>query len=653
MCGLTGYLGRTDLSVGAHTALLLRMSERLLHRGPDSGGVWCDPEAGFGLAHRRLAVVDLSPAGAQPMHGHSGRYVLAYNGEVYNHLELRSQLERERAAPLWRGHSDTETLLACAQAWGIEETAKRAVGMFAMALWDREARALTLVRDRMGEKPLYYGWQGSGATRSFLFGSELVALRSHPSFAAEVDRDSICMLLRYSCIPAPWSVYRGVSKLPPACLLTISLTNPEPVVHKYWSVFNAVRAGREHPFGGDPKEAVDELERIASEAVRGQMVADVPLGAFLSGGIDSSTIAALMQKQSHRPIKTFTIGFSEPGFDEAVYAKSVARHLRTEHTELYVRPEQARDVIPRLPELYCEPFSDSSQIPTFLVSQLARSHVTVALSGDAGDELFAGYTRYGVTASLWRRLSSFPVMFRRAAARLLEGVPPGVWDRWGHLLPGGRRFTAIGYKVHKGATVLTSNSAQELYLRLVSHHLDPLSYVTGGHESSAHAVDWDHSDLRGLDVVEKMMVFDSVTYLPDDILVKVDRAAMSVSLETRVPYLDHRLVEFAWTLPLTYKLRDGVTKWPLRQVLYRYVPRDLVERPKAGFGIPLAAWLRGPLRQWVEELIDEGRLRREGYFEASAVRRLWDQHLSGRRNLAYHLWDILMFQAWQQSGRVA
>jgi asparagine synthase (glutamine-hydrolysing) len=586
------------------------------------------------------------------MHAHSGRYVIAYNGEIYNHTELRAELEVGGHAPPWRGHSDTETLLACMEAWGIENTVRRAVGMFALALWDREERVLTLVRDRLGEKPMYYGWQGSGSGRTFLFGSELKALRTHPSFEGEVDRGSVCMLLRHNCVPAPWSIYRGIYKLPPACLLTVSPKNPEPVVRPYWSLFEAARAARANPFTGTPEQAVDELEQHLGKAVLGQMVADVPLGAFLSGGIDSSTVVALMQARSSRPVKTFTIGFNEHRYDEAAHAKLVARHLGTDHTELYVSPQQALDVIPRLPELYCEPFADSSQIPTFLVSKLARSRVTVSLSGDAGDELLAGYNRYMVTAGAWRRLKLVPKSLRRAAAHALTAVSPSTWDRWARVVPTGSRFTAFGDKVHKSASVLAVNSDAELYTGLVSHHKRPESWVKSAREHRS-SVAWDDPALAEHGTVERMMAFDTVTYLPDDILVKVDRAAMAVSLETRVPFLDHRVVEFAWRLPLSYKLREGVTKWPLRQLLYRFVPRELVERPKSGFGVPIDSWLRGPLRDWASALLDEGRLNREGYFNAALVRTAWAEHLSGRKNLAYQIWDILMFQAWLEHERGA
>lgn len=650
MCGLTGYFGaETFFAVEDARSVLKRMADTIVSRGPDDFGCWHDDSAGVALAHRRLSILDLSPAGHQPMQSVCGRYILVFNGEIYNHQNLRAELEKSSLVSRWRGHSDTETILAGLVAWGVRATVERCIGMFAFAIWDREERALTLGRDRLGEKPLYYGWQGSGGRSCFLFGSELKALKVHPSFSAEVDRSAMCLLMRHNYIPAPYSIYKDIYKLPPGSLLTVSLSQREPKISKYWSLSDVAVSGCRQGFSGSPEQAVDELEGLLKSAIGQQMVADVPLGAFLSGGIDSSTVVALMQAQSGRPVKTFTIGFNEEGYNEAVHAKAVARHLGTDHTELYVTHQQALDVIPRLPTLYCEPFSDSSQIPTFLVSQLARQHVTVSLSGDAGDELFCGYNRYLLANQLWRKLSRFPVSARRLAAYGLTAFSPSFWNAllapFNGVLPDSMRHANLGDKLHKGAAVLATKSVDALYLGLVSHWDDPSSLVIGGNEFPT-LLTGNAPQLFGLDEIQRMMALDAITYLPDDILVKVDRAAMGVSLESRVPFLDHRVVEFAWCLPQSMKLRDGVGKWILRQVLYRHVPKALIERPKMGFGVPIDAWLRGPLKDWAEALLDESRLRREGFFNPMQIRQKWAEHLSGRRNWQYHLWDILMFQAW-------
>ena len=657
MCGFAGFLSAQSGGLQGLETVATSMASAIAHRGPDDSGAWADAQAGIALAHRRLSVVELSSAGHQPMTSDSGRFVLTFNGEIYNHMELRAELERgdrlpryahDDGAPAWRGHSDTETLLAGLVAWGIQGTIERAVGMFALAVWDRQTNMLTLARDRIGEKPLYYGWQGSGSSAVFLFGSELKALRAHPAFSAEIDRGALSLLLRHNYIPAPYSIYKGIAKLNPGCLLTVSLDRREPMMTTYWSGAKVAEAGVSNAFAGSATQAVDALELLLKDAVRQQMMADVPLGAFLSGGVDSSTVVALMQAQSSRPVKTFTIGFNEEGYNEAVHARSVARHLGTDHTELYVSPEQAISVIPRLPALYDEPFSDSSQIPTFLVSQLARQHVTVSLSGDAGDELFCGYSRYQMTAGLWQKLSVLPVPLRRLMAQGIRSVAPQGWNRVAAVLPRSVRGANIGDRLHKGANVLASESVDALYRGLVSHWDDPASVVIGGLEP-ATLLTGNAPDLPALDEVERMMALDLLTYLPDDILVKVDRASMGVSLESRVPFLDHRVVEFAWQLPLAMKLRDGQTKWALRQVLYRHVPKKLIERPKMGFGVPLHDWLRGPLRDWAEALLDRARLEREGYFHPAPIRQKWAEHLSGQRNWAYHLWDVLMFQAWLEA----
>lgn len=649
MCGFTGYLASNKQAFESTADPTLRqMAQAIVHRGPDSDGYWTDPAAGIGLAHRRLAIVDLSPAGAQPMASGSGRYVIAFNGEIYNHLRLRQMLKSEgRVGVAWRGHSDTETLLAGFDAWGIEGTLQRSIGMFAIALWDRQTRVLTLARDRLGEKPLYYGWQGQLSAAAFVFGSELSALRRHPAFAADINRDALALYMRHNCIGGSHSIYTGIHKLPPGHLLTVSAAAPEPILRQWWSGAAVAEQGVAQPFAGTPDQAVDAMEALLRDAVAQQMMADVPLGAFLSGGIDSSTVVALMQAQSSRPVRTFSIGFHEEGYNEAEHARAVAKHLGTDHTELYVTPEQALDVIPKLPTLYSEPFADSSQIPTFLVSQLARQHVTVSLSGDAGDELFCGYTRYQMTADLWGKVSRLPRPLRQLAAGLITAVPPAAWDKLGGVFS----MSRVGDKLHKGAALLGNRNVADLYRGMVSHWPDPASVVLGATEPATLLAGAGPA-LHGLGDVERMMALDMLSYLPDDILAKVDRAAMGVSLETRVPMLDHRVVEFAWSLPLAYKMRGGMTKWPLRQVLYRHVPRELVERPKMGFGVPIDHWLRGPLRDWAEDLLDEARLRREGYFHPAPIRQKWAEHLSGARNWQHHLWNVLMFQAWLAENEI-
>jgi asparagine synthase (glutamine-hydrolysing) len=650
MCGFVGFMGGVaGYEQFADVAVLQLMANTIKARGPDDMGYWVDSDHRIALGHRRLSIVDLSPAGHQPMLSDSGRYVLIYNGEIYNHMDCRASLAATGASLKWRGHSDTETLLAGFEVWGIQGMAERCVGMFAFAVWDKQTSTLTLGRDRLGEKPLYYGWQGTGQHASFLFGSEVKALKAHPAFAAGIDRNALCLLMRHNYIPAPYSIYQGIAKLEAGCLLTVSLVQPELKIVRYWSAAAVATAGCSKPFEGTPTQAIDALEALLKSAVQQQMMADVPLGAFLSGGIDSSTVVALMQAQSSRPVKTFTIGFNEEGYNEAVHAKAVAKHLGTDHTELYVSPQQALEVIPLLPTLYCEPFSDSSQIPTFLVSQLARKQVTVSLSGDAGDELFCGYNRYLLADKLWQKLSVLPTGSRRLAAHSLTALSPSRWNLllgpMQGLLPSSLRQANLGDKLHKAAGVLASGDLDALYLGLVSHWSDPASVVIGGKEP-ATLLTGNAPALDGLDDIQRMMALDALTYLPDDILVKVDRAGMGVSLEGRVPFLDHRVVEFAWTLPQSLKLRDGVGKWILRQVLYRHVPKELIERPKMGFGVPIGDWLRGPLRDWAEDLLDEARLRREGYFHPGPIREKWKEHLSGVRNWQYHLWDVLMFQAW-------
>lgn len=651
MCGIVGFLRRTPISgVDAAAAIVGDMAACIRHRGPDHCGTFVEAPAGLALGHLRLAIVDLSPAGEQPMRSHGGRFTLVYNGEVYNHLAIRRELEAAGAAPAWRGHSDTETLLAGFEAWGIAATLTRAIGMFAFAVWDRAERALFLGRDRIGEKPLYYGWQGNGAERTFLFASELEALVRHPAATAEIDRDALAAYLRTGYVPAPQSIYRGIAKLAPGTIARVNSGSDTVAITPYWRAVDAMAQGQRTPFAGSPAEAVDALEALLRDAVGQQMVADVPLGAFLSGGVDSSTIVALMQTMASRPVQTFTIGFDDAAFNEADHAKAVAAHLGTEHTELYVTPAQARDVIARLPSIYSEPFADSSQIPTFLVSQLARRSVTVSLSGDAGDELFAGYTRYDVTQRIWQQLSRIPRPMRAVATRLLTTLSPMAWQRIAdsarHVVPSLNRFSNVGSKIHKGANVLASRDGDQLYRGLTAYWLHPEAMVSGAAEP--HARPYDALDVpAGLSDVERMMALDLLTYLPDDILTKVDRAAMAVSLETRVPMLDHRVVEFAWTLPLAIKTREGRPKWPLREVLYRHVPRELIERPKVGFGIPVGQWLRGPLRDWAEALLDPALLAADGLLDPAPIRQAWAHHQTGRSDRQYELWSVLMFQAWR------
>jgi len=636
------------------------MTDSIAHRGPDDSGAWVDAKSGVALGHRRLSILDLSPQGHQPMTSASGRYVIVFNGEIYNHRALREELELSpstESSPVgdvgvicWRGHSDTEVMLAAFERWGTDAALTRFNGMFAFALWDRRERMLHLARDRFGEKPLYYGWMGD----TFLFGSELKALKAHPAWRGEIDRGAVALYMRHTYIPAPYSIYREIRKLLPAHVLSISLVNGKrktPQSRAYWSAKAVAEAGVRHLFAGNEAEAVESLDGLLRDAVALRMEADVPLGAFLSGGVDSSTVVALMQAQSIRPVKTFTIGFHEENYNEAKHAKTVAKHLGTEHTELYVTAAEAMAVIPQLPEIYDEPFSDSSQIPTFLVSKMTRQHVTVALSGDGGDELFGGYNRYFWGRDIWRKVGWMPKSARVAMARGLMALPPQAWDKifaaMGSVLPHRLRASVPGDKLHKLAGILACTSPEAMYRGLVSFW-DPESVVLGASEPPTALTDpgqW--ADVP--DFTQRMMFLDLVSYLPDDILAKVDRASMAVSLEARVPLLDHRVAEFAWTLPLAMKIRDGQGKWPLRQVLYKYVPREPIERPKMGFGVPIDAWLRGPLRVWAENLLDESRSKKEGFFNPCAVREKWNEHLAGSRNWAYQLWNVLMFQAWLES----
>ncbi len=649
MCGITGFWKFGNFSSSAAKAVAAQMADRIAHRGPNDAGVWMDEGAGIVLAHRRLSILELSPAGHQPMMSASGRYVIIFNGEIYNHLEIRKHLIKN-----WRGHSDTETLLAGFEAWGMEETLKRAVGMFAIALWDCKEKTLTLARDRIGEKPLYYGFQKD----VFIFGSELKAISAHPDFIGEIDRDVLCLYLRHCCIPAPYSVYKGIFKLLPGHYIRFSAARGHDAIRlakpkAYWSLAEVAAQGIAKPFDGDDADAIAALEGLLKRTIGLHMVADVPLGVFLSGGVDSSTVAALMQAQSSRPVKTFSVGFSETGYNEAEYAKAVAQHLGTDHTERYVSSAEAMKVIPNLGSMYDEPFADSSQIPTFLISQTARRDVTVSLSGDAGDELFCGYNRYAL-ADMWGKASKVPFAIRKSAGRLIKTVASSAWN---DIFRYAGKFFALpanmGDKLEKLSVRLEHvDSIESLYYSLVSEIADPGRVVIDAKEPSTWLTETG-LNRQFADPKIQMMYMDSMTYLPDDILVKVDRAAMFNSLETRIPFLDHRIIGLVWSLPLSMKMRNGWTKWILRQILYRYVPRELIERPKMGFGIPVGDWIRGPLKDWAEALLDESRLRQERFFDAQFIRLRWQEHLSGKRNWQHFLWSVLMFQEWLEEQKQA
>ena len=643
MCGISGFLDLDHSIIASDLGGIVgAMAETLRHRGPDDEGAWVDAEAGVALGFRRLSIIDLSTEGRQPMLSACGRYVIVFNGEVYNFRALRAELEPR--GHRFRGHSDTEVMLAAISEWGLEAAVRRFIGMFAFALWDREQRILSLVRDRLGIKPLYYGWSG----RVFLFASELKAIRSHPSFRAEIDRDAIASYMRHNYIPAPRTIYKGCFKLPPGAILRLkSGANDLPLEPEtYWSAREIAKSGLADPLDVPVAEAEGALEALLRDAVKLRLESDVPLGAFLSGGIDSSTVVALMQAESARPVRTFTIGFRETGYDEAAHAKAVAKHLGTDHTELYVEPEDALDLIPKIPDWYDEPFADSSQLPTFLVSQMTRRHVTVALSGDGGDELFAGYDRYFWAESIWRAVGGIPERWRERLAGLLTRFSPATVDRIAAFVPSRWRPPHPGDKSQKLARTLRLDSVDAVYRRLLSHWEEPERLVLGATEPKG--ILWDESLAQEfLEFIPRAQLLDLVTYLPDDILTKVDRASMAVGLEARVPLLDHRVVELAWRLPFSLKVHKGQRKWLLRRVLSRYVPTELVERPKMGFGVPIDTWLRGPLRDWAEDLLDERRLGQEGFFDPQLVREKWLEHLSGHRNWHYHLWDVLMFQAWR------
>jgi asparagine synthase (glutamine-hydrolysing) len=618
------------------------------HRGPDDRGVWLDEACGVALGHTRLAIIDPTPDGCQPMASHSGRHVVVYNGEIYNFRELRAQLEGEGQRG-WRGHSDTEVLVEAFETWGVADTLERVDGMFALAMWDRQERRLTLARDRFGEKPLFYGYSRG----TFLFGSELKAIQAHPDFEPVLDRGAIALYMRYGYVPAPYSIFAGISKLPPSGYVELGLddlaggrmTSPS----SYWSLEAVAAAGEADPHRLSEQEAIDSLDHLLEDSVRSRMVADVPLGAFLSGGLDSTAIVAKMQQVSSQPVRTFTIGNLPGGYDEAPHAAAVARHLGTEHTALEIKPSDALALVPRLPVVYDEPFADSSQIPTMLVSEMTRKHVTVALTGDAGDELFGGYARYLLYRRVWDRLGWVPSGVRRGLASGIRAMPDRGWDRIEAVPAVTRRISRPREKARKLADVLPLDSPEQMYHHLMSQWQDPAAVVIGATEPPTRLAQAAGSD-GPMDPTQRLLLIDALSYLPDDILAKVDRAAMAYSLETRLPFLAPSIVEFAWRLPLDVKIRAGEGKWILRQVVDRYVPRALMERPKMGFGIPVGEWLRGPLRDWAEDLLDADRLEAAGYLRPEPVREVWAQHLAGI-DRTFPVWTVLMFQAWYEQLR--
>ena len=638
MCGIVGYWSETNFS----NDVIKTMCDQIRHRGPDAQSSWSDKARGLFFGHQRLSILDLSDAGKQPMTSSCGRYTIVFNGEIYNHLELRNLLRQKWGDIIWRGHSDTETLLNCIVHNGIDATLQLLNGMFALALFDKKYNEITLVRDRAGEKPLYFGY----VNKTFFFGSELKALKCHPAWDGEINQNAIASYLRHNCVPAPLSIYKNIHKLPAAHYVRVKGFGKEisdPI--SYWDKENLFN---NHIAAATDDEIVDELERLLRNSVSSRMISDVPLGAFLSGGIDSSTIVALMQSINTQPVKTFSIGFEQEEYNEAQHAKQIAQYLGTDHTELYVTPRQALDVVPELSKIYDEPFSDSSQIPTLLVSRLARSKVTVSLSGDGGDELFCGYKRYSLGHNIWSKISILPAPLRMRLSKALRAIPPNTFNLFQHALPSKFWVNNAGDKAQKLADFLEHSQFEEFYQSLISQNKKPENLLLEN-VNDANILRNVHVNFTRKCPEEMMMYWDFMTYLPDDILVKVDRASMWTSLEVRVPFLDHNVIEYAWSLPFSTKKRNGCDKWILKEVLNKYIPSELMDRPKMGFGVPIEYWLRRELRDWAESLLDVNKLKQQGIFDVFQVRKIWDNYISGSSRNHQEIWNILMFQAWLEN----
>lgn len=644
MCGIAGYIAfKADFS--DHEGVIRSMLHAIEHRGPDDEGFWIEDKVVLG--HKRLSILDLSPTGHQPMLSANGRFRIVFNGEIYNHLDLRQDLQKD-ANCNWRGHSDTETLLECFSHWGVVQTLEKAIGMFAFAVFDQQENVLILARDRMGEKPLYYGTLSSNGNKILVFASELSSIKCIPHVQLTINKDSLPLYLRHNYIPAPYTIYEDISKMIPGSYAVIDLNTGLHKEIPYWELTEIVDKGKRNPFKGSFTDAVDELERLMGEVVNGQMMSDVPLGAFLSGGIDSSSVVALMQSKSTQKVKTFSIGFDIDQFDESGYARQVAEHLGTDHTQRIITEREALEVIPNLSSMFSEPFADSSQIPTYLVAATAKQKVTVSLSGDAGDELFGGYNRYLYTSGAFNKINRIPGPIRSIISSLLQTVSPNTWNT----ILSSSSYRNIGEKIHKIASVMKSNDPMELYKKVVSHTDHPQDYLLGAKESySSIDVNWNKGFPHGISIIERMMAVDALTYLPDDILVKVDRASMAVSLESRVPFLDHRIVEFAWSLPMSYKLEGGNGKRVLKEMLYRYVPKSMMDRPKMGFGIPLSQWLSGPLKNWCLDLLNEKNMTEQGIFDVPAVMKIVHEHMHGKSDHGYLLWDFIMLQSWLNANK--